>query len=365
MTDQADFGVVGLGVMGASLALNMEEKGSRVALMDLDPEKAKAMVQEAGEGAKLVPAEDTRGFVAALRVPRRILIMVPAGKPVEASLESLAPHLDPGDVVIDGGNEFYTETERRQKRWLASGIHLIGMGVSGGQEGARRGPSMMPGGDEGAYREVEPVLQSIAAQVEDGACVTYIGQGGSGHFVKMVHNGIEYADMELIAEVYDLLRNAGGVSADNLADTFGAWNQGPLESFLVEITADILRKADDADPSRPLVDAILDSAKMKGTGSWTVKEGAELASPMPTIGSAVEARLMSGLKGLRGRTSQVLVGPSPGDAPPADGKTWIDDARDALYAAKICAYAQGMGVLQAAAEERGWALDLAEISRIW
>ena len=364
MSEKADFGVVGLGVMGASLALNIEEKGHRVALLDLDPAKAKQIIESA-PSAKLVATKDVAEFTQSLRVPRRILLMVPAGKPVDASLESLAPHLQQGDVVIDGGNEFYTKTERRQAEWLTKGIHLIGMGVSGGQEGARRGPSMMPGGDEKAYREVEPVLKAVAAQVSDGACVTYIGPGGSGHFVKMVHNGIEYGDMQLIAEIYDLLKNACGLSNTELADIFTDWNKGDLESFLIEITADILRKPDDRGTGS-LVDAILDTAKMKGTGSWTVKEGAELASAIPTIASSVEARLMSGQKPLRQKAASILAGPNPSAAGrPSDVELWVQDARDALYAAKVCSYAQGMDLLRRASEERSWNLNLAEISRIW
>ncbi|MBX2811928.1 MAG: NADP-dependent phosphogluconate dehydrogenase [Myxococcales bacterium] len=364
MSDTADFGVVGLGVMGASLALNIEEKGYKVALLDLDPSRAKKMLDE-NPGKRFVATNNPEEFTKAISSPRRILLMVPAGNPVDASLASLAPFLAQGDVVIDGGNEFYTKTEERQAHWAAKGIHLIGMGVSGGEYGARHGPSMMPSGDKQAYREIEPILQKIAAQVSDGPCVGYVGPGGSGHFVKMVHNGIEYGDMQLIAEVFDLLRHGAGMSYPDLADTFERWNQEELESYLVEITAKILRKADDRGQYKTLLDAILDTAKMKGTGSWTVKEGAELATPIPTIASSVEARLMSGLHPLRQKASEVLVGPLPTGSGKGNSTEWVNDAKQALYAAKICSYAQGMELIRKASDERSWNLDLAEVTRTW
>jgi 6-phosphogluconate dehydrogenase len=294
-------------------------------------------------------------------MPRRILLMVPAGKPVDETLAALAPHLEAGDTVIDGGNEHYAETEARQAHWRKRGVHLIGMGVSGGEEGARHGPSLMPGGDEGAYREVEPILREVAAKVEDGPCVTYVGPRGAGHFVKMVHNGIEYADMQLIAEIYDLLKHVGGLDDDALAETFSLWNEGELESFLVEITARIFQVSDEGGGRR--VNAVLDTAKMKGTGSWTVKAGAEIAAPIPTIASAVEARLMSGLHPLRQVAAKTLAGPEPQVAEAREGL--VEDARAALYAAKIAAYAQGLDLLARASGEHDWNLDLVEIARIW
>ena len=359
MTDASDIGVVGLGVMGRSLALNITDHGFSVAVMDLDPAPGEALAEAR---ATIRAVKDAAALAAGLTRPRRILLMVPAGGPVDASLEGLAPYLEEGDVVIDGGNEHFERTESRQTHWRERGILLLGMGVSGGEAGARRGPSLMPGGAEAAYRAVEPVLRAVAAQVEDGPCVTYVGPGGAGHFVKMVHNGIEYADMQLIAEVYDLLGRVGGLDHDAMAEVFEAWDAAELESFLVEITARILRVPDDRGEGR-LVDAILDTAKMKGTGSWTVRAGADLAAPIPTISAAVEARLMSGLHPLRQRMAERLTGPQPTAG--EDREAVVADARAALYAARIAAYAQGLDLLREAGEQHRWDLDLAEIARIW
>ena len=363
MSNTADFGVIGLGVMGSSLALNIEEKGHTVAVFDIGQEKAAKLVERAPE-ARLLATQSIDRFVAALPRPRRILLMVPAGDPVDASLEALAPHLDEGDIVIDGGNEFYTKTEARQKKYASKGFKLIGMGVSGGEEGARHGPSMMPGGDPYAYKEVEPVLTKIAAQVSDGPCVAYMGPGGAGHYVKMVHNGIEYGDMQLIAESYNLLKNVGGLSNAELADVFSEWNQGELSSFLIEITADIFRKKD-TETDQDLVDVILDTAKMKGTGSWTVQEAVTLGSSVPTIASSVDARILSGMRPLRLKAAEVLQGPKPSTIPAAQKAQFVADTRAALYAAKACSYAQGLSLLQKSSEERNWSLNLGEIVRIW
>ncbi len=359
---QAKFGVIGLGVMGANLALNAEEKGFPVAVYD----RARAQTDKfmaGASGRQARPAYDAAELARALTPPRRILIMVPAGAPVDATVEGLLPHLTPGDVVIDGGNEFYTNTARRASDLEPKGIEFIGMGVSGGSDGARYGPSLMPGGERAAYDKIADIMEKIAAQVEDGPCVTYIGPGGAGHYVKMVHNGIEYGDMQLIAETYDLLKHVGGLSNDELADVFAAWNQGELESFLIEITAQIFRQQDPQGDGR-LVDAILDTAKMKGTGSWTVQEGARLASPIPTIASSVDARVLSGMRDLRLQGADILLGPDP-SVSADDKQALIDDARAALYAAKMCSYAQGMGLLKLASEQHDWNLQLGEIARIW
>ena len=359
---QAQFGVIGLGVMGANLALNAEEKGFPVAVYD----RAKAQTDKfmaKADGKQAKPTFDPGELAQALALPRRILVMVPAGAPVDATIDGLIPHLSPGDVIIDGGNEFYTNTERRSKDLDAKGIEFVGMGVSGGADGARNGPSLMPGGQRAAYDKIASIMEKIAAQVEDGPCVTYIGPGGAGHYVKMVHNGIEYGDMQLIAETYDLLKYVGGLTNDELADVFAEWNRGELESFLIEITSKIFRQ-DDPETDGRLVDAILDTAQMKGTGSWTVQEGARLAAPIPTIASSVDARVLSAMRDLRLTGAELLKGPTPAVSSD-DKRQLIDDARAALYAAKMCSYAQGLGIMKLASEEHDWNLQLGEIARIW
>ncbi len=361
MNNEADFAVIGLAVMGANLALNVEQRGFRVAVFNRSPDRTQAILAE-NPGKNLIPAYSYQELAQKLTRPRRILIMVKAGAPVDATLEGLLPYLEPGDIVIDGGNEFWTNTERRNTELSARGIHFVGMGVSGGEEGARHGPSIMPGGHFQAYQHIEPIVTQIAAQVEDGPCVAYMGPGGAGHYVKMVHNGIEYGDMQLIAEIYDLLKNVGGLSNPELAETFSQWNQGRLQSFLIEITADIFRKQDPG-TGQALVDLIVDTAQMKGTGSWTVKEGADLASPIPTIASAVDARILSSHRPLRYQAADILSGPQPS---PEGGKDQIvADAEAALWAAKACSYAQGMALLSKASDARKWNLQLGEIARIW
>ena len=359
---QAQFGIIGLGVMGANLALNVEEKGFPVAVYDRAKAQTDGFMEKAA-GRRAVPTYDAQGLVKALQTPRRILVMVPAGAPVDATIEGLLPHLSPGDVIIDGGNEYYTNTERRSADLAAKNIEFVGMGVSGGADGARFGPSLMPGGQREAYDKIASIMERIAAQVEDGPCVTYIGPGGAGHYVKMVHNGIEYGDMQLIAETYDLLKYVGGLTNDELADVFAEWNEGELESFLIEITSKIFRQPDPEGDGR-LIDAILDTAKMKGTGSWTVQEGAKLAAPIPTIASSVDARELSAMRDLRLQGAKILKGPIP-SLSADERKGLIADARAALYAAKMCSYAQGLGLLQVASDEHQWNLQLGEIARIW
>jgi 6-phosphogluconate dehydrogenase len=291
-------------------------------------------------------------------------MMVKAGAPVDATIAELKNHLEPGDVLIDGGNEFFQLTERRTKEIEAAGLRYIGMGVSGGEEGARHGPSLMPGGTRDGYHAIEDVVTKIAAQVKDGPCVTYIGPGGAGHFVKMVHNGIEYGDMQLIAETYDVLKSIGGLGNAELGDTFAKWNGAELESFLIEITAAIFKKRD-PDTGKDLVDVILDSASMKGTGKWTVQQGAELAAPLLTIASAVDSRVLSAMRSTRLDGSKVLSGPSPAALAKGDRAQLIDDARHALYAAKVVSYAQGMAMLRLASDAYKWDLALSELARIW
>jgi 6-phosphogluconate dehydrogenase len=358
-------GMVGLGVMGRNLALNLADKGFSVGGWDAWPEPVTKLVTAAADD-KLEGRADVRGFtdlkefVQALARPRRIIMLVKAGDVVDQTIAKLTPLLDAGDLLIDGGNEYFLNTERRSKELAAKGFKFFGMGVSGGEEGARHGPSMMPGGDRDAYDHLSPVLTKIAAQA-DGACVTYIGPGGSGHYVKMVHNGIEYGDMQLIAEAYDVLRSVGGLSNAELADTFSEWNRGELQSFLVEITAEILRKKDPEELSTDLLDKIVDAASMKGTGKWTVQQAAELGAPVPTIASAVDARVLSGNRALRKLTA-ALPGPKPSVQ---KDPQLVADVRAALYAAKACAYAQGMSLLQTASRAYDWKLDLSELARIW
>jgi 6-phosphogluconate dehydrogenase len=289
--------------------------------------------------------------------------MVKAGAPVDEQMALLQPLLEPGDIFIDGGNSWFLDTERRSKEFAAHGLNFVGMGVSGGEEGARNGPSLMPGGSPEAYAALAPMLTKIAAQVDDGPCVTHIGPGGAGHYVKMIHNGIEYGDMQLIAEAYDILSRVGGFSADELHDIFAEWNSGELQSFLIEISRDIFAKKD-PETGLPLVELILDTAGQKGTGKWTSQNALDLGAAIPTINAAVEARLISALKSERVAASQVLTGPDP-SALGVDRTKLVEQVRQALYASKICSYAQGMALLRLASEEYGFSLDLSEMARIW
>jgi 6-phosphogluconate dehydrogenase len=357
------FGLIGLAVMGENLALNVERNGFPVSVYNRSTDKVDAFMQGRAQGKNFFGAHSIEEFVESLDRPRRILVMVKAGAPVDAVIEQLKPLLDADDMIIDGGNSLYTDTERRVQDLESQGLRFIGMGVSGGEEGALNGPSLMPGGTEAAYREIEAIVQKIAAQVDDGPCVTYIGSGGSGHYVKMVHNGIEYGDMQLIAEAYDLLKNVLGLNHTQLHEVFTEWNQtDELNSFLIEITADIFKKID-PDTGNPLVELVLDAAGQKGTGRWTVSNALELGVSIPTITAAVNARIASSYKQERVAAAQQITGPTAQFD--GDTKTFINAVRDALYCSKICSYAQGMALMGRASQEFNYNLNLGEIARIW
>ncbi|HEY9862234.1 MAG TPA: NADP-dependent phosphogluconate dehydrogenase, partial [Candidatus Obscuribacterales bacterium] len=362
MTQQS-FGVIGLAVMGENLALNVERNGFPIAVFNRTPEKTDAFMAERAQGKNVKAAYTLEEFVSLLERPRKILIMVKAGAPVDAVINQLRPLLDEGDIILDGGNSLYDDTARRTRELEPLGFRFIGMGVSGGEEGALNGPSLMPGGTKSSYEYLEPIFTKIAAQVDDGACVTYIGPGGAGHYVKMVHNGIEYGDMQLIAEAYDLLRNALGLDHKQLHEVFAEWNMtDELNSYLIEITADIFNYID-PDTHQSLVDVILDAAGQKGTGRWTVQSALELGVCIPTITAAVNARIMSSFKKERVSASQILTGPT--GKYQGDTKTFINQIRDALYCSKICSYAQGMALISSASQAYSYHLNLSEISRIW
>jgi 6-phosphogluconate dehydrogenase len=357
----AQFGVIGLGVMGQNLALNIEDHGQSVAVWNLEADWIERFLQ-ANRGRQIVGNSDLKEFVLSLEKPRRMLMMIKAGDPVDQMLERLAPLLEAGDIVIDGGNSFFKDTQRRELAMRARGLNFFGMGVSGGEEGARFGPSLMPGGDESAYRHMQKTLEAIAASTESGPCVTYIGADGAGHYVKMVHNGIEYGDMQLIAEAYDLLRRALGLSAGEIAEVFAQWNRGPLASYLIEISAQIL-KAIDPQTKQPLVDLVLDKAGQKGTGKWTAQIALDLGVPIPTISAALDARELSAMKDER----VVANAQYKRSLSRFEGKRedLIEAISHALYASKICSYAQGMSLVAAGAREWKWKIHLREIARIW
>jgi len=360
---QPSFGVIGLAVMGENLALNVESRGFPVAVYNRTAAKTEEFMSKRAPGKQVTAAYSLEEFVKTLARPRKILVMVKAGKPVDAVIEQLKPLLEPDDMIIDGGNSLYGDTERRTKDLEATGLGFVGMGVSGGEEGALNGPSLMPGGTDTAYQELEPILTKIAAQVDDGPCVTYIGPGGAGHYVKMVHNGIEYGDMQLIAEAYDILKNGLGLDHKQLHEVFAEWNTtDELNSFLIEITADIFKYVDQ-DSNLPLVDLILDSAGQKGTGRWTVVSSLELGVPIPTMYAAVNARVISSYKDERIAAAKELTGPT--GKYDGDTKALINKVRDALYCSKMCSYAQGMALLSKASEEFNYNLNLAETARIW
>ena len=359
---QSDFGLIGLAVMGENLVLNIERNGYRVAVYNRTADKTRDFMAEKAAGKQITAAFSPEELVSQLKTPRKIMVMVKAGKPVDAVIEQLKPYLDAGDLIIDGGNSFYVDTERRSKALSEDKINFIGVGVSGGEEGALWGPSIMPGGQREAYGLVESIFTDISAKVDGEPCVTYIGPRGAGHYVKMVHNGIEYGDMQLIAESYDLMRRCLGMGAAELHTVFSQWNEGVLSSFLIEITAKIFSRTD-PETGQPLVDLILDKAAQKGTGKWTSQDALDLGYPIPTINSAVAARIMSSLKGERLKASEVF--PAAETAYDGDRQGFIDAVGDALYASKILSYAQGMGMLRAASLEYDYDLNLAEIAKIW
>jgi 6-phosphogluconate dehydrogenase len=358
MSDKADIAVAGLGVMGANLALNLADKGHRVAAYN----RTASVTDEfmAGEAADLgiLPGHSIEEMVGLLERPRVVLIMVTAGKPVDAVIESLLEHMDDGDIIIDGGNSLYADTDRRQASVESRGLLYLGMGVSGGEEGARHGPSIMPGGSRVAWDHLEPMLKSIAAKAPDGKpCCEWMGPGGAGHFVKMVHNGIEYGDMQVIAEAYDLMRRGMGMSPGEMSKVFARWDEGRLRSYLIEITSEILATELDG---RPIVDVILDAAGQKGTGKWTVVSSMDLGRPTTLVGEAVYARIVSSDPDARKRVAGIY----PTDTVTM-GEVTPDDVESALYASKIISYAQGFLLIRAASEEYGWDLDLGTIASIW
>jgi len=351
-----------MAVMGQNLALNLADNGYRVAVQNRTTAVTKRFVDKE-RGSSLVAMDDLAGLVRSLARPRRIILMVKAGPPVDDTLDTLFQLLEPDDIIIDGGNSFWKDTERRIERAQSAGIRLVGAGISGGEEGARHGPSIMPGGSAEAWPEIREMLQAIAAKAPDGSpCCDWIGPGGSGHFVKMVHNGIEYGDMQVIAEAYALMR-ASGRSTDEMADTFARFNAGKLESYLIEITSQILRRRDDDD--LPLLDKVLDAAAQKGTGRWTVESALDLGQPLTLLSEAVFARIVSSLKDERVAAARVLKGPEGPQQNNASAKADEDDIADSLYGSKIVSYAQGFMLLRAASQDRNWNLDMAAIAPLW
>jgi 6-phosphogluconate dehydrogenase len=361
-TKTAKIGMIGLAVMGENLAMNIERNGFPIAVFNRDPAKVDNFVART-EGKHVIPTKSPEEFIQALERPRKVILLVKAGDPVDWTIDQIKPYLEAGDIVIDGGNSYFKDTERREKTLKAEGFNFIGSGVSGGEKGALWGPSLMPGGDRDAYEHIRPIWEAIAAKVDDGPCVTYIGPGGAGHFVKMVHNGIEYGDMQLIAESYDIMRNVLGLGANEMADIFDEWNRGDLESFLIEITAKILH-VKDPETGTPLVDLVLDKAGQKGTGKWTSQIALDLGVVIPTIDAAIVTRTLSSQKEERVEASKHISGPTLTPYT-GDKKAMIDAIHDALYASKICSYAQGMNLIRAGSEQWNWNINLGEISRIW
>lgn len=362
MKEVSDIGLVGLAVMGENLVLNMESKGFHVSVFNRTVEKVENFVNGRGKGKKIFGAKSLEEFAASLKRPRKVMLMVKAGKPVDEFIEHLLPVLEPGDIIIDGGNSHFPDTNRRTQYVESKGLLYIGTGVSGGEEGALLGPSIMPGGSAKAWPAVKPIFQAIAAKVDGGTpCCDWVGENGAGHFVKMVHNGIEYGDMQLICEAYQIMKDGLGMTADEMHLVFKEWNQGELDSYLIEITRDILA-VKDAD-GKPLIDKILDTAGQKGTGKWTGVAALDLGIPLTLIGEAVFSRCLSAIKDERVAASKVLTGPKPSFT--GDKKAFINDLKDALYASKIISYAQGYQLMRAAAQEYGWKLNNGGIALMW
>lgn len=359
---QAQIGVVGLAVMGSNIARNFARNGHTVAVYNRSPEKTRALIADHGEEGAFVPSETIEDFVASLERPRRALIMVQAGPATDAVIDQLADAMEEGDIIIDGGNSLYTDTIRREKAIRARGLHYVGAGISGGEEGALNGPSIMPGGPAESYESLGPLLESVSAHVDGVPCCTHISTDGAGHFVKMVHNGIEYADMQVIGEAYQLLRDAAGMTPAEIADVFREWNAGDLDSYLVEITAEVLSQVD-AETGKPLVDVIVDAAGQKGTGRWTVKAALDLGIPTTGIGEAVFARALSSSLDQRAAARDLPSGEVTGG--PEDRDEFIEKVRRALYASKIVAYSQGFDEINAGAAEYGWDIDRGALATIW
>ena len=359
---QAQIGVVGLAVMGSNIARNFARNGHTVAVYNRSPEKTRALIADHGDEGSFVPSETIEDFVASLERPRRALIMVQAGPATDAVIDQLADAMEEGDIIIDGGNSLYTDTIRREKAIRARGLHYVGAGISGGEEGALNGPSIMPGGPAESYESLGPLLESVSAHVDGVPCCTHISTDGAGHFVKMVHNGIEYADMQVIGEAYQLLRDAAGMSPAEIADVFREWNAGDLDSYLVEITAEVLSQVD-AETGKPLVDIIVDAAGQKGTGRWTVKAALDLGIPVTGIGEAVFARALSSSLDQRAAARDLPSGEVTGR--PEDRDEFVEKVRRALYASKIVAYSQGFDEINAGAAEYGWDIDRGALATIW
>jgi 6-phosphogluconate dehydrogenase len=360
---KSDFGVIGLAVMGRNLALNINDHKFSVAAWNLEPELTDKFLGE-NKGRTLTGTKSLQELVASLERPRRILMMIMAGKPVDSVLEQLKPILEKGDIVIDGGNTHFNETRRREADLAKLGINFVGMGVSGGEEGARRGPALMPGGTVEAWERLKPVLESIAAKTESGPCVTHCGPDGAGHFVKMVHNGIEYGDMQLIAEAYDLMSRGLGMTAPEIGEVFSKWNEGALASFLVELTGKVLM-VKDQETGKPLVDLVQDKAGQKGTGKWTAELSLDLGIPIPTITSSIDGRVLSSMKDQRVAAEKRIRGVVGAKPAASEKKAMIDAIESALLASKICSYAQGMQLIQAGSAKYNWGISMKETARIW
>jgi 6-phosphogluconate dehydrogenase len=361
MTKKADIGLIGLAVMGQNLVLNMDDHGFTVAVYNRTVSKVDDFLNAGAKGTNVIGTHSIEELVQVLKTPRRVMLMVKAGPPVDAFIEKLLPHLEPGDIIIDGGNSNYEDTIRRCKAVEAQGLRYVGTGVSGGEEGARHGPSIMPGGSADAWPHIKDIFQSVAAKVDGSPCCHWIGSDGAGHFVKMVHNGIEYGDMQLISEAYHLLKDVVGLTSDELHDVFKKWNDGKLDSYLIEITSDIFAFKDE--DGSPLVEKILDVAGQKGTGRWTAMNALELGAPLTLIGEAVFARMLSAMKDERSSASQVLSVPLIKNM--QDKQAMIEQIRQALYASKIVSYAQGFMLLRMAAAEFGWDIDYGSVALMW
>lgn len=360
---KADIGVIGLAVMGENLILNMESKGFTVAAFNRTVSKVDRFVEGRAKGKNIIGVRSIEELADVLARPRKVMLMVKAGKPVDVFIDLLLPHLEEGDIVIDGGNSFFGDTIRRTRYVEEKGLLYIGTGVSGGEEGALRGPSIMPGGSSDAWPYVKPIFQAIAAKVDEGApCCDWVGSDGAGHYVKMVHNGIEYGDMQMIAEAYFLMKHLLGMTPAEQHEVFAAWNEGELNSYLVEITRDIMAYVDE-ESGKPMVDVILDTAGQKGTGKWTSQSALDMGTPAPTVAEAVFARFMSALKEERMAASEILEGPAIRFE--GDKKAFVEEIRQALYASKICSYAQGFQLLKMAAQEHDWDLDYGSIALMW